>query len=88
MGNPGNLNFKGLGIVPVQRIFIPVQNLCIFFNPQGSGKLKFKFIIMIPLNSPKDFGGKLCLCAPNIRYGKAEGFHKGHLGIKFIFFAP
>ena len=76
MGNPGHFNFKGFGIVPVQGVFIPVQNLCIAFNPQGFRELDFKFIIMIPLNRSKDFGGKLGLCPSNIGNGKVEGFHQ------------
>ena len=76
MGNTGHINFKRFGIVPVQRIFIPVQNLCIAFNPQGVRKFNFKFIIVIPLNGSKDFGRKLGFGSANIGNGKVESFHK------------
>ena len=76
MGNPGHIQFKGFGIITVQGVLVPIQNFRVFFDPQAGRELNFKFIIVFPLNGPKDFGGKLCFGSANVRNGKVERLHK------------
>ena len=76
MGNPGHIQFKSFGIITVQGVLVPIQNFRVFFDPQAGRELNFKFIIVFPLNGPKDFGGKLCFGAANVRNGKVKRLHK------------